>query len=525
MLKVLIVDDEAIVLQTIVKTLNWSKLEMECQTSDNSLKAFEMAKKNPPDILITDICMPGMNGIELIHKIQQLNPDIETLILSGYDDFKYARSALELGVHYYLLKPFRNEELEEKLVRLRDTYLRKKNIATVMNKFSQSQYNALFSELLHFERLTDEIISSCLNKYNKTLPNTYFTIGIVRIESNQKPIENIFDLKNVLSATAESIADILGGLVLIENKINRDLVLLWYPPEHTGAIYDFFTQLKNKFEKQTGFKVTIGVSGYFRKIYMLHRAYLQALACFEQNHGHAGNIIIYTELNQNKIQTSLLSEEDCNKIMQAISCFDKNTVTMILDKYFDMWSDLHLPNISMVKNNLAEMLVLVLKLYVKNSTIMNMIFGYTPKPFIELSALNSFTEIKEYVYRIINCIFEHPEISIQKSYSPIIQQAIIYILENYNKNCNVNDFICKFNVSRSHFMRLFKKETGETFNSFLTKHRIKIAAELISTGQYKIYEICNYVGYHDVAYFSNLYKKLTGQRPSDLLAKEEEQSK
>jgi two-component system response regulator YesN len=97
----------------------------------------------------------------------------------------------------------------------------------------------------------------------------------------------------------------------------------------------------------------------------------------------------------------------------------------------------------------------------------------------------------------------------------------MYVFENYQKNCNVNDLINNLNVSRSHFMRLFKKETGDTFNSFLTKHRIKTATDLINTRQFKIYEICNYVGYNDVAYFSNLYKKLTGQRPSDLLMKED----
>ncbi|MEG2669464.1 MAG: AraC family transcriptional regulator, partial [Oscillospiraceae bacterium] len=143
------------------------------------------------------------------------------------------------------------------------------------------------------------------------------------------------------------------------------------------------------------------------------------------------------------------------------------------------------------------------------------VYGYVMQPFPEVQKYETIADIKAWTLASINKIFEDPNVYLECTYHPEIQQAIVIIMKDYMKPLTAESVASSLFISSYYLMHLFKKETGKTFNKFLTEHRIKVAVELIKTNKYKIYDICEMVGYKDPNYFTQIFKKFTGSTPSN----------
>lgn len=176
-MKILLVEDDFIVRQGILYSIDWSEHNLEiCGEAMNGEQGYEMAVSKQPDIIITDIRMPVMDGLQLAEKIKKVYPHMEIIILSGYDDFSYAKEAIHIGVHEYLLKPIDAEEFLKCVCRLRDSIESKRK----MNQLHQEKENVIKENKKEIQaNLLNKIIQPTITKKEEQIRNNLSTLGVV----------------------------------------------------------------------------------------------------------------------------------------------------------------------------------------------------------------------------------------------------------------------------------------------------------------------------------------------------------
>ncbi len=397
--KLVIVDDEYLVRLGIRETIDWAANGIEViGDASNGKQGYEMIKELNPDLVITDIKMPIMNGVDLVKTLHKEGFNGEIVVLSGYKDFEYAKETFENGIFSYVVKPIDNDELLEVVLRAVAKLEQKIKDRTLTSKV-QTELPTLQSEfmkkLLSSNSFVGSDIPSELLNHDISLP-TNGTMALISIEEmfkSKKSELNIYInlLKEALSK--EKIAfvdfDFQDSIVMFLNSNDIEKISL--------ICRDTFIP----FEQKTLTALTIGLTLYSSLEY-IQKTY-----------------------------------ESCLKLVQSKLLFHLNTVEMELD---DQTSYRHRQSIS---------------------------------------------------------------------------QFYSIIAEKYSMQLTVRSVSDEMNVSESYLMHLLKDNLGKTFNEILTGYRIGIAKRLLLSGKYRINEVSDKVGYIDVKYFSQVFKKIVGVTPSD----------
>ncbi len=398
MYKMLIVDDEYLVLRGIKETIDWNQYSIEIVgEASNGLDGFNLALKLKPDIIISDIKMPLLNGIELAEKLNKHQFDGALIILSGYSDFEYAKKAFENGVFSYVLKPIDNQEL----------------IDTVLNSL---------------DKLLDK------RRKMKLLANVEEQMPILRAEI----------IKNLLEGTWDDIDSMIEKLKLHNVEIFNQ-----------GHI--IYGKLDNNIE-----------SNLLKSLY---------------------DLILY-QFNNHQITTVSQLYQDYFVFITLSDNADliKYHLTEVMNKYEEKYEELFSIGVSNYFDSLNE----IPRCYEQaKSASLNKIF----------TAINTITFSDEKI----------------NNYNIKIQNALDIIYKKYHTNLTVSIVADELYVSESYLMHLFKDTLGMTFNECLTNYRIMMAKRLLLKGSYRINEIANLVGYNDVKYFGQVFKKIVGCTPSDFI--------
>lgn len=212
-------------------------------------------------------------------------------------------------------------------------------------------------------------------------------------------------------------------------------------------------------------------------------------------------------------QVISFSHNDIKKVASSIRKVDYESTLSIINQYFEKIDRSKNVNISVLQTNILEFVILIIHSVFENKKGSEELFGKNFQPAREIHQLKTLEEIQNWIVQFINKIYENPNAFLNYTYQPEIQQAIAIIMFRYQEPLTVSDVASELLMSSSYLMYLFKKETGKTFNTFLTEYRINTAIELIKTGKYKIYEISELVGYKNPAYFIKLFKRFTGKTP------------
>lgn len=397
--KLVIVDDEYLVRLGIRETIDWAANGIEViGDASNGKQGYEMIKELNPDLVITDIKMPIMNGVDLVKTLHKEGFNGEIVVLSGYKDFEYAKETFENGIFSYVVKPIDNDELLEVVLRAVAKLEQKIKDRTLTSKV-QTELPTLQSEfmkkLLSSNSFVGSDIPSELLNHDISLP-TNGTMALISIEEmfkSKKSELNIYInlLKEALSKEKLAFVDFdfQDSIVMFLNSNDIEKISL--------ICRDTFIP----FEQKTLTALTIGLTLYSSLEY-IQKTY-----------------------------------ESCLKLVQSKLLFHLNTVEMELD---DQTSYRHRQSIS---------------------------------------------------------------------------QFYSIIAEKYSMQLTVRSVSDEMNVSESYLMHLLKDNLGKTFNEILTGYRIGIAKRLLLSGKYRINEVSDKVGYIDVKYFSQVFKKIVGVTPSD----------
>lgn len=493
MYKVMLVDDEKLILQGLENIIEWEEIDLEIiATAQNGEEALEIFKNKPADIIITDINMPIISGLELIKKIREINNEVRFIILSGYEDFNYAKTAIKYGVDNYLLKPIDEEELTNTL----------KGIVFNIGKL-EKQLNEEFTKTsIIKDYILEEIDFQEFKKYTDNLKifskNNYFAVSMLLLEKkidylHLKQKESLKFKDNL-----EMFYDNFGNIIMInawekmptKNEINKyfnfilEEIKLKYNINSFIAIGKIVEKLE---ELPKSFKISNDIKKYILK-YGFNN-------CLDET---------VIDKNINKIEF----DNEINEINKLI--IDKNEKA--IEDFFDNNININ----KFLPKDIYDLSinVLILEDNIKKSFKINN-GSFLGQDIIEILNLTDVDSIKKSLKKKILYLVDNIQQEDIK-YSPIIKRVIKCVNERYSEDLSLKTLSVEYNINSSYLGQIFTKEVGYSFSDYLNKVRNIIAKDLILNSNKKITDIAKAVGYIDTSYFYRKFKKYYGVTPSAL---------
>ena len=524
-MKVIIADDEKWVRAAIIRTIPFEKLGLSlvCEAS-NGLEALQFCKEYQPDILISDIKMPGLTGLELIKEIHGFSSKIKIIIISGYSDFEYAKTAMNYGITDYILKPVDQKEISEVLLKIKESILIERKQYEERNLF-KSQYektltilkDKFLNQLILPNYLTLESIKSELKRYNLSFINPYYSIMVfcpdkTAVDSKPKSYTSFVVrimkkyLKAVTFVNSSKSGEIISIINHPQDKIN---------PEMCKRALTLCTALYRRHFKGD---LSIGVSITAQQITKLPNLYVQCCEALQLKFWKSNEeIFFYTPNRLCDTLSFTLQADILEDIVVNLKISDIKPAIAYVDNLYS-----HLKANCKTKQELVKDFFLSFIQSVQNRLEIQLSFveyelsesgGVHPSERIKNAA--SLEELIEAVKDILTriCAFYSQKNPLTEE--NIIEYAKKFIEDNFDKNISLEQVSKYVHLNPTYFCELFKKNTGVNFVDYKTHLRIENAKELLKTGNLNIDKISSRLGYSDSKYFSKLFKKVTGKTPQD----------
>ena len=521
MYKVLLVDDEKSILEGLTCILKWEEfgIEITGQCLDGT-DALELISTTKIDILITDIKMNKMNGLELIKQIRERNANIKCIVLSGYDDFDYIKDAMLLGIENYLLKPVSTYELASTI----------KN--TIQKIEKEMQINIEFRHGL--DVLKDNILYRWVkgdiekdefleraSLLGLEIGKINYAVAVIHVISESKSsMQHGVVSKKPIRLTINKICDeVLPGDLspLCFCDISGDVVVLFSDGNHTphSFIRNMLSECIKNMNDDLGVDVFITVGNMEKLFKDVGTSYENAKNMQEYQLIMPPNtLLLYEEVlsytEKHKKQTNI----DINRIENFILSRDRDGAIAFVEKVYCQIKSIGELNPEYIRNISLEIL-----LHIKLS--FNKLF-FNPDKFLndfrsafyKTFRTNAICELEKYTKEIINKGFEYIYYK-NSEFSPLTKRVIDYTRKNYMLDINLKTIAVVLNTSPGYLGYMIKRETGELFTNYLNYIRIEAAKQLLINPKTKISEVAMKVGYTNISYFSIVFKKAMSMSPID----------
>ncbi|NBH80658.1 DNA-binding response regulator [Clostridiaceae bacterium] len=524
MYKVLLVDDEEIILEGTRQSVPWETFGMELVgTAENGREAVRQAKRLDVDIVITDIRMPRMDGVELIRALREQRPMCRFIILTGFGEFEYARVALQMGVYDYLLKPVDLNALCGVLTRLRqelDTQHSQQSRFDLLQQRIQEEGMVREQFLLRRYLAGTASPEELKNGLSKKWLDAVWCAGVLvqiddfdRLTADMNE-ENIFTFTQELEGILVAQSD--EDMRVIENDHGRYFLLFINTQEHElrFRIRSYIRRLRAAAMRMA--YTTICSSTLQGGITQCRQAYEETQQCIDQTFllGE-GQDIQASEVLAQDFTSPLPKDVDMRNIIQALSGFRKEEVHQALKETEKaIRRDSHnsyLYTSMLVGFVFGEIIRLLGEMHCPIQSIL-------PEPMADyrkLMACQSLDCMMQELTRILDIICDFVK-SNEGGNPDIVDRAKVYIGENYlNSGLSLDIVAGAVNISPTYLSALFKQNTGQSFVSYLTEMRLEHAQNLLRRGDYRSYEVAYMCGYDNSTYFSTIFKRYVGVSPSE----------
>ncbi len=522
--KVLFVDDEEEVCQIIMKKLDWESMGYAVAGyAHNGVEALEMAEEVQPDVVMTDIKMPYMDGLTLARELKKRYQNIRVIIFSGFDEFEYAREAIKLEAAEYILKPINATELRvvfEKVKTSLDQELsEKRDIEKLREYYLQSLpvlQESIYTSLIE-GRIPEHEIRRYAEDYQIRLTGPYYVVAVLHIsrepaegENHADPVLQAVSIKRYVEEQFDGkwscrAVTYLGDTVLIVEL--QDVKQL---PTFTDHMDRFCKAVRRLLDMQ----LTAGIGLVCSNPAQLSISYESAknAAAYRVLYGTSKAINI-AEIDPLEHIQEHWEQEYLQNIFRQIKLGAAEPFEEAVDAFCGQLghSRMSMQNYRVL---LMELIAEIFRFGDSYSVNMEDIFGQEDvyRQAMQLESTEALSAwIREAGLKMQRQIRDER----QDSTKYLVKRAISYVKENYAKQeLGVDEICMHLGVSASHFSTIFKKETGQTFVSFLTAYRMEQALGLLLTAGEKTFIIAEKVGYSDPNYFSYVFKKTYGMSPS-----------
>ena len=520
-MRVLIADDERKVCALIQHIINWELLNMEViGFAYNGESALQMIKDEKPDIVITDIRMPGLNGLEVIRMAKEINPSIEFIVVSGFKQFDYAKEALQYGVSNYLLKPANRKELTYTLNQIKNRSEKKVEKEREVKRISETaerNKKRLRKDILF------QILSNQVEEDWKALNGDYFygfregcfQLGVIKIDgipNIQKHSQYFINKLEYLLTTLMTNCHEFE-FTLVQGKY---VILLNYDPAEEAAVRKNLKLILENLQDQQdifkGFSVSGSLGNPVGEFVQVFSTLESARVKLNQRLIYGTNRIYYKEVSAFKSVLPEMFNGFREALFNALDIQDTQKVTNLAHDVLRecLQHEVNGDTALGFYREILEAYILTLKrrnLYEADAIPANL--------FLELENFGSLAEVNAFFLKSLLSILKITIARAEENESRPIIEAKNFIEKNFKEPITLEVVSKEVGFSSSYFSAMFKSKTGETFSEYLFRKRMEEAKNQLRDTRHTIAVICDDIGYSDIKHFAKGFKKFTGLTPKD----------
>ena len=538
MLKIFLAEDEVIVRETIKRMIPWEDLGFELvgEAADGEM-ALPLLLRQKPDLLITDIKMPFMDGLTLAKVAKKEIPGLKVVILSGYDDFNYAKQAINIGVEDYLLKPITKNALIERLIEIRSRYEHEKTQKEYYEKFhremqayeknsSRDFFEALVSgsmDMMEISRRSEKLgLDIVAEAYNVLI----FTMNCEEDFSGQREGYSEWEAES-LELLEEFFSENTSAMLFRCNIFSYGVLIKGQKEtieENTRSCVSEIQRILDRKEQKRQWFVAAGEP--VERLSQIQKSYYSASRAFSQRYLYDENILYYDEMasmekkNVTEDDSTYLQKVDVNALNPVIlqkflsNGLLEETENFVKDYFYAIGQE---PLESLVFRNYVTLNVrFSVMSFLKEIGCDTRTLEQEDTEDVLSESSKSLENAIAYAEKIISQAIALRDQNSGNKNRSILKTAVDFIDSHYmEEDMSLNKAANAANVSANHFSALFSQNMGQTFIEYLTNLRMNKAKEYLRCTSMRSSEIAGEIGYKDAHYFSYLFKKTQGMTPSD----------
>lgn len=540
-IKVFLVEDEMVIRRGIKNSIDWEKEGyIFCGEASDGELAYPMIIKEKPDILITDIRMPFMDGLELCKLVKKELPNIKILILSGYDEFDYAKEAIRLGVTEYLLKPISSGKLLEALNGVSESIRREKEDKDLVRKYMEEmRENTEHEKQKFFEQMIAGNLSMADaletgKKYEMNLSAGMYNLLLFRFtlgEENRKSGELLGEAEYAI----EKLTERLEYVFEFQRGVEGWAFLLMADNEEqmSERVKELSKDLEEIMKNYSTIAYFGGIGQPVARLRELEESFREAERALAARFTMELNRIISVEdirMAQN-VDTlddiEITSFGEIEKTRTMLEKFLNNGAEDEIDEFVDVYinelSEENLKSVLMRQYIIMDAYIVMMSFCEKIEGIEGEMQAQSEELKNSMKTIQTLEEIKNYIRMLLKKIIGVRDTISGRRYSDIIEIAKDQIRKTYmSDEISLNTIAAEVGMSPSYFSSIFSKEMGKTFVEYLTEIRMDRAKELLMCSSMKTSEIGYEVGYKDPHYFSYIFKKTQNCTPKEFRARGKE---
>lgn len=540
-IKVFLVEDEMVIRRGIKNSIDWEKEGyIFCGEASDGELAYPMIIKEKPDILITDIRMPFMDGLELCKLVKKELPNIKILILSGYDEFDYAKEAIRLGVTEYLLKPISSGKLLEALNGVSESIRREKEDKDLVRKYMEEmRENTEHEKQKFFEQMIAGNLSMADaletgKKYEMNLSAGMYNLLLFRFtlgKENRKSGELLGEAEYAI----EKLTERLEYVFEFQRGVEGWAFLLMADNEEqmSERVKELSKDLEEIMKNYSTIAYFGGIGQPVARLRELEESFREAERALAARFTMELNRIISVEdirMAQN-VDTlddiEITSFGEIEKTRTMLEKFLNNGVEDEIDEFVDVYinelPEENLKSVLMRQYIIMDAYIVMMSFCEKIEGIEGEMQAQSEELKNSMKTIQTLEEIKNYIRMLLKKIIGVRDTISGRRYSDIIEIAKDQIRKTYmSDEISLNTIAAEVGMSPSYFSSIFSKEMGKTFVEYLTEIRMDRAKELLMCSSMKTSEIGYEVGYKDPHYFSYIFKKTQNCTPKEFRARGKE---
>lgn len=533
MYKVFLVEDEVVVREGIKNIIRWREegFSFVGEATDGEV-ALPLILELKPDIVITDIKMPFMDGLELSEVIKKNMPWIKIVILSGHDEFEFAKKAISLGVNEYLLKPISSADLTKVLKKVAsqidEEKREKEGIEKIKSQMRENQdvlYNKFLSDLIYGNVSSTEALNKA-EEFGINIIAKFYQVAIMSLSSvaNVDFNSKILEAWNILEQVIHDDSSV------ITFKINIDKIVLIFKGDDAVVLenesLEKMNTFKSAYDKLNDVSYSIVIGEIKNRIKDISKSFSSANSILEYKYIYGRNKIMFPKeiKNVTEKRSDILNSADNlgllklenNKIAETLRYEEIDTAKNYLREYLNLLDDNDLGSILYRYYIFMDIIIIISKFVEEIGEDLDKVVPAINNIDETIVKLDSINVMYNYLVEIMEKAMTLRDNKSVNKYKPIIKKAKDFIDANYaDKNLSLKATAAYVNLSPSHFSSIFSQESGDTFVEYLTKIRINKAMEQLKCTNNRSSEIAFNVGYKDPHYFSFIFKKVTGLTPKE----------
>ena len=529
MIKVLIADDELRICELIFRLIDWESLGMSViAVAHDGRETIKMIKNEMPDIVITDIRMPGYNGVDVIRIGKEYNSDIQFIIISGYSQFDYAQNAIHYGVSDYLLKPVKAEELTKALLRIKNRidknnqmYSQVKKAWTLEQQNRRLYREQLIMEIAHgkgFDVLTKDM-NTLNEQYKYEFIPGFFTIVIVKADglNFEEKTESSFLYEKIQQSLSFAFAPVMQEMqgTMLDN--GTYIFLFNYENEYAEIESQIHRLLNQMLLQKDVFKklhLTIGLGKRVNCLVEVGKSYETAYLAIKDR------ILVGTDrIIEGKEKIVVQDYKDyflhtVRELENVVENLDDKRISDIIQEWGTALSKDKEINGYQIEQSAKALVNSYLLSMQKNNYTLDEDDNLLKDFMKSIENCISLGEIQELLSGTLEQSLSEYRHKRALSGSKPIRDAKEYIRNNLAGNLTIQEVSEYVGYSSAHFSVRFKQECGITFSDYVMESRIEKSKELLKNTRETIESIAAAVGYSDVKSFTKNFKKYTEVKPS-----------